>query len=245
MVDTQYLARTPLVTGQTNKELSVNSADDALEFATQRALAVDMSSGNVALTEAQWTRNFLFICTGQTATRTLSVPTAITGHSANTAERFFAVRNADASDIVTVEQDAGGLKVDLLPGEETTLVANGTDVRRVGQQTFDIGSFFPGVPGNSEPLLRFVFTRKVTFPSGLVNSQGLALVAATAQTDVDIRKNNSSVGTMRWAISGTVASFIMASATSFDPGDEIRLIGPGTADATLADLFFTLAATRD
>jgi hypothetical protein len=41
----------------------------------------------------------------------------------------------------------------------------------------------------------------------LAGSQAVASVAATAQTDFDIRKNEVSVGTMSFAAGGTVATF--------------------------------------
>jgi hypothetical protein len=93
-------------------------------------------------------------------------------------------------------------------------------------------------------LARYPFPRTVVFPAGLTNSQGVAGTAATAQTDFDIKKNGSSVGTMRFAAAGTTASFIMASQTSFAAGDILTLVAPASPDATLANIGFALAGTR-
>jgi hypothetical protein len=49
---------------------------------------------------------------------------------------------------------------------------------------------------------------------------------------------------MTFAISGTVATFAMASPLVIAAGDEIRITAPASADATAADFFFTLAGTR-
>jgi Protein of unknown function (DUF2793) len=111
-------------------------------------------------------------------------------------------------------------------------------------QPYDVGSFLEPAPTASQVVLRHVFARQVIFASGLSPSQGVAGTAATAQTDYDIQKNGSSVGTMRFAAAGTVASFIMASQTTFAAGDKLTVIAAATPDATLAKVSFTLAGTR-
>jgi hypothetical protein len=78
----------------------------------------------------------------------------------------------------------------------------------------------------------------------LSGSVGKATVAATAQTDFDILKNGASVGTMRFAIAATDATFIAASPITFAAGDVIRVNAPVTPDATLANVHFTLKGTR-
>jgi hypothetical protein len=110
----------------------------------------------------------------------------------------------------------------------------------VGLQPYDMGLTYTGSQAVSVVMLRYPFPRAVIFPAGLTGSQCVAAVAATAQTDFDIQKNGGSVGTVRFAIAGTVASFIMASATSFAVGDILTLVAPGTADATLADIGLAL-----
>lgn len=111
-------------------------------------------------------------------------------------------------------------------------------------QPYDVGSFLEAAPTASQIMLRHVFARQVIFASGLSPSQGVAGTAATAQTDFDIQKNGSSVGTMRFAASGTVASFIMGSQTTFAAADKLTVVAPGTPDATLAKVSFTLSGTR-
>ena len=74
--------------------------------------------------------------------------------------------------------------------------------------------------------------------------QGKAGTSATAQTDFDIQKNGSSFGTMRFAASGTVASFISASGSTFAAGDVLKVVAPASPDSTIADVGFMLVATR-
>lgn len=110
---------------------------------------------------------------------------------------------------------------------------------------YDVGAMVTGVPGVSAVCLRYKFPREVTFAAGLAPSQGTAAVAATAQTDFDILRNGVSVGTMRFAAAGTAATFIMASQTIFSVGQVLTVVAPATPDATLADVSFVLAGTRD
>lgn len=113
-----------------------------------------------------------------------------------------------------------------------------------GAQPYDVGGTYPGVPAASVVLIRYPFPRAVTFPAGLTDSKGVAGVAATAQTDFDIKKNGASVGTMRFAAAGTTATFIAASPASFAAGDILTVVAPATPDATLADVGYSLAGTR-
>lgn len=75
-------------------------------------------------------------------------------------------------------------------------------------------------------------------------SRGRAGIAATAQTDFDVRRNGVSVGTIRFAASGTVATFIMVQSQVFQVGDVLKIIAPASPDATLADISFSLAGVR-
>ena len=114
----------------------------------------------------------------------------------------------------------------------------------VNNQPFDMAVFYPGVPTASAIVLLAPFVRDVIFPSSLTGSVGKATVAATAQTDFDIQKNGSSVGTMRFAIGATSATFIAASPITFTSGDVIKVVAPASPDATLANVHFTLKGTR-
>lgn len=113
-----------------------------------------------------------------------------------------------------------------------------------GAEPYDIGAQIATAPSASLVMLRYKFPRAVTFPASLTNSQGVAGTAATAQTDFDIRRNNVSFGTMRFAAAGTSATFIAASPASFSAGDILTVIAPASPDATLAGVSFVLAGTR-
>ncbi|MGH8562710.1 MAG: hypothetical protein ACREXW_00965 [Gammaproteobacteria bacterium] len=113
-----------------------------------------------------------------------------------------------------------------------------------GEAPYDVGAMCTGAPTASLVLCHYEFPRRVWFPAGLRGSRGRAGTAATAQTDIDVQRNGVSVGTIRFAAGGTVATFIMAQSRVFGIGDALKLIAPASPDATLADVTFSLAGTR-
>lgn len=113
-----------------------------------------------------------------------------------------------------------------------------------GPPPYDVGAMVSGAPDASAVCLRYKFPREVTFAAGLSPSQGVAVVAATADTDFDIQKNGLSVGTMTFAAAATDATFDMGSDTVFDVGDVLTVIAPISPDATLSDISLVLSGTR-
>lgn len=231
-----------IAAAQAQKHQTSNDADNYLDIALTETLAVNLAAGNVTLTSAQFREAVYFNCTGHSVAREL-----ITG----AIKRPFIVRNGGTGTL-TVRGGTGSPlgSVTLAVGEAALIYNTGTGLVLVALSAaasappYDIGASYVGVPTASAVLMRYPFPRQVIFPSGLTNSRGVAAVAATAQTDFDIKKNNSSVGTMRFAASATTATFIMASQTTFAAGDYITVVAPGTPDATLADIGFGLAGTR-
>ncbi|WP_395406316.1 hypothetical protein ACHMW6_06490 [Pseudoduganella sp. UC29_106] len=114
--------------------------------------------------------------------------------------------------------------------------------------------FYPGAPTASALVGHLIAPAGIstlTFAAAIAGSSGKALTAATAQTDFDVRKNattssgGTSVGTIRFAASGTVPTFIAASGFSLTGGtDYLTVWAPATPDATLADIGVGLYATR-
>jgi hypothetical protein len=117
------------------------------------------------------------------------------------------------------------------------------------------GFFFPGAQTTASQLM-FVIPAPagittITYLAAIAGSSGKALTAATAQTDIDVRKNattaanGSSVGTIRFAAAGTVPTFIAASGFTLTGGtDWLSGWGPATPDSTLADISATLYGTK-
>lgn len=136
------------------------------------------------------------------------------------------------------------LEVDGLTTATTRVLTVPDADMTLGDNAYLAGAMYNGKPTASLIMLHHVVTRTVIFPSSLTASQGKARVAATAQTDFDIQKNGSSVGTMRFAAAATSATFIMASQQTFGAGGILKVIAPASPDATLEDITFTLSGTR-
>lgn len=102
----------------------------------------------------------------------------------------------------------------------------------------------PGVPTASMVVFHHVFTQAVSFVASLTDSYVKAGTAATAQTDFDLKKNGSSIGTVRFAAAGTTATYVSISASSWVAGDILTLIAPASPDATIADIWGTLVGVR-
>lgn len=102
---------------------------------------------------------------------------------------------------------------------------------------------FGGAPGESAVVFAFMANEALSFPASMAGSVVKAKTAATAQSDFDLQKNGISVGTVRFAAAGTVASYVSISAFTMTSGDYLELVAPGSPDATLANLFFTVEAT--
>jgi hypothetical protein len=87
---------------------------------------------------------------------------------------------------------------------------------------------------------------KVTIDAAMSGSSGKASVQAAAQSDFDVQKNGSSVGTIRFGATETSPSFIMASETEFDgsSGDYMTIVCPNPADTTLANIGITIKGTK-
>jgi hypothetical protein len=105
----------------------------------------------------------------------------------------------------------------------------------------DITGFKADQPGASGLLPRVPITRRTRLAVDLAGSRGSAGMAAAAEKDFDIRRNGTSFATMRFAAGADTATFISATEIILEPGDVLSVVAPATADATLADVGFTLA----
>ncbi len=102
----------------------------------------------------------------------------------------------------------------------------------------------PGAPTSSMIVFHHVFTQAVSFVASLTDSYVKAGTAATAQTDFDLKKNGSSIGTVRFAAAGTTASYVSISSSSWVAGDILTLVAPASPDATIEDIWGTLVGVR-
>lgn len=124
-------------------------------------------------------------------------------------------------------------------GELVVIADDGTSIT-FDKPKYDIICFFEGTIPNGQLIIRFPFSRRVYFPSSMTGSVASLGTAATAQTVISLKKNLVEFATITFPGTGTSGTFAAASETTFEIGDVLTVHGPASADATAADLGFTL-----
>lgn len=110
-----------VASNQNQKEVTINDAFAQVDEALTEALTVDLSAGDAALTADQWTRNWLFNCSGHTVTRTLTMPAT---------KRPAVVKNAGIG-MVTLQVVGGGSAV-VQPGQTVMVYNDGANLTVAG-----------------------------------------------------------------------------------------------------------------
>lgn len=105
---------------------------------------------------------------------------------------------------------------------------------------YDIAGQVTGAPAASAVVTRYKAPRAFTIKAAAPGSTGISDVAATGTATFSLQKNGSQFGTMSWSAAGTVPAFAVASDAVFAAGDILTVVAPGSPDATLADIAFTL-----
>jgi hypothetical protein len=115
---------------------------------------------------------------------------------------------------------------------------------------FEIAMFFSNKMVNNQLLARLAFSAPVTILSGLPNAVAFASTAAALSTTLTLKKRTSggvttSIGTLVWNAAATnVSTITFSTDQTFAAGDFIEVVGPATADTTLADVTITIQARR-
>jgi len=120
----------------------------------------------------------------------------------------------------------------------------------IGLVPYSIGfSYVGGVLGASQLLGMHKLPRAVTLPANLVGSVAGATAAATGSTVISVDRalaaspgTFAQIGTITFAAGSATPTFatVGGTAKAMATGDVLRLIGPSTADATLANFYSTL-----
>lgn len=109
---------------------------------------------------------------------------------------------------------------------------------------FLVHAFVSGRTGNAALIAAILPSVTCHFAAALAGSRAKAGVAATAAAVFSVRKNGTEVGTITFPAGATAGDFAAAAAIDLVNTDELTVVGPATADATLADLRITLHGTR-
>ena len=115
-----------------------------------------------------------------------------------------------------------------------------------GATEYIFGFFFTTTPTDSETLLIHVagadFTIPADFTAGLQSTVG---TNPTSSFALDVQQDGVSIGTITVSTGGSVtATTTSGTAKSIAAGDVITVIAPGSADATAANMAFTIIGER-
>lgn len=108
----------------------------------------------------------------------------------------------------------------------------------VPNNNYDIASFMMGLPVENEVVYRRRMGRLVTIPANFVGSIARSDVAATAQSVFTIKKNDTTVASITFALGATTGTFSVQGAITFIESDKFSIVAPSTVDSTLADIDF-------
>ncbi|MDD3030549.1 MAG: hypothetical protein PHS57_09820 [Alphaproteobacteria bacterium] len=240
MTTTPNLLIDHIAAAQAQKEVTANTAFDALDKALCQFTSLALADANLALTDAQMLGNMALKFTGSlTAARTITVPARA---------KFLYVENGTTGGFALSVKTPSGTAVSLGSGERKFLYCNGSDFSVVAEAgvaaPYDVGGSFVGKPSAGTVIMRFPMPRAVRFLSGMALSKGVAATAATAAVSFSLRKNGIEFATMNFAASATNPTFICTATTDFAAGDILTLVAPATPDDTLSDIGFAFAGLR-
>lgn len=125
----------------------------------------------------------------------------------------------------------------------------------VSDKPFDVHCFAPGTLSADQILLRVPLARDVAWPTGFGGSYAMARVVGTGSTVLTIHAGSNSVGALgpgtqigsiTFGAGSATGSFATTggAAQSLLAGWVLSILGPASADATLADIGIVLAGTR-
>jgi hypothetical protein len=110
-------------------------------------------------------------------------------------------------------------------------------------RTFVLSIPITGKPSNLEDIECHLFVDNVNFPANFSGSLAKSAVASTSSKVFSILRNEVQVATVTFGAGQTTGTFAMASPLAVLVGQNIDLLCPATADATLADIKITLRGT--
>lgn len=252
MATTGILAITQMEQNQNNRYLTHNNAVDALEQAENRPLAnTAVGAGPWTITEANFTRYKIFKASGASAAYDIVVPSLIGGVTAT--KRTFFVWNADTVDTATVKASTPAATVVLPPGAIAEISQDGNDLialtrfSTIGDEAlpYDVGFFVSGKPGAAAVIMILVATRPFTLPDDFAGSKYFnGANPTTNPISFDVQKNESSIGSISVTSSGVATFSTTGAGVSMAIGDRLKVVAPGTQDATCADISVVFRGAR-
>jgi hypothetical protein len=243
------LGLSQIAAAQSAKYATSNTADGQIDAALTEVLSLEVDNANAAtLTDEQFRRHFFVDIDPDTtppnAAVTITVPAIKRG--------LFAVRNNIAQTVAVTVSGQSLTAPEIAACEAALLSCDGSDVRAEGSGDhaaslpYDFGFIKAATPTSDEVIGKVVIPRDITLPADFSGAFGHVDTNPTAQFDIDVTDDGSSIGTISIATDGTF-TFITAgnTAKSVTAGSVIRFVAPASTDATVAGIAATLVGTLD
>jgi hypothetical protein len=233
-----------------------DAANDGVIYARQSATWKDI--GNKVNTTSSLTPTLAIGDAYDTITLTGTGAVAISlpqnsdvGYTVGTEIQFIQGVNATS---VTLSAGAGatvrGTKlVTSRPGERLIAKKTDTNTWYVFQADtgglYNVSGYFVTVPTASEVLLNHIFSETVYFPDNFAGAVAHIETNPTASFVIDVQKNGSSIGSLTVSTGGAMTFATTGSGEeTFNSGDRLRLLAPGTPDATAANMTWTFKGRK-
>lgn len=236
---------------QANKYQTHNDAVAALEQAdnaiyrntTTGSTQIDVSASNMM-------RYTVFKFSGATGARIVTFPSTTDGGTTNTQRKLIFWNNTVYDHTVKASTGSGSSFI-VKAGHLAMLYIDHEDVISVVDYNpspdplaYDPGIFIPGMPTDGANSLYIPATRQFTLPSGLTGSQAACNIAPTADATFTIKKNITSVGTVKFTASTGVPVFTFASSQTWNVGDLLVIVNPSPQDSSLSDVGILFKGSR-
>ncbi len=227
-----------------DKVVDYNTNMDDIDGCLGTVLTQALTNSDVTLTEIQTKRVAVLLLTG---TLSANVAVKLDDDIDHALTVISQVDNAGYT--LTLQQvtaTGAGFHGDVLLEENDVRYIFKSDTGEEGIVCVGSGNFYVPVSdirvatvyGSDEVVHRQLMGYRGRFPANLGGSYASLEAAATAQTDFDVRVGGSSIGTIRFAISGTVGTFVgnFTTDSDFNHGADLDILAPNSADATAAGL---------
>lgn len=106
---------------------------------------------------------------------------------------------------------------------------------------YDLGMDFAGKPTNAQVIAHWIVIRGIVMPADFSGAAGKIETNPTGALAIDIKDDGTTIGTVSIATNGAFTfTTVSGTAKTVSAGSVVTAIGPGTADATGADISFSL-----
>jgi hypothetical protein len=214
-----------------NGHISANDAIGEVIAGVSESLAVDLTSANVTLTEAQYTFNVVFVCSGHSVARTLTLFQI---------EKEAVIVNSGTG-VLTVKRgtteialQAGRVRRFYTDGTANGLIATSASTVEGGTAdsgtVYDFGCSFEDTPADGATIGRVQIGRDITIPANASGSSGKVEANPDATYIISVQDDGAEIATISVSTGGTPTfATTGGTAKSVAAGSAIKFVAPSSS----------------